>query len=333
MTPLIVRLLILIAIFASVFLVSQIIIGSTLNRRAEQRAVNKRLGLLRAGRTSDEVISILRSRTPARLPENANFLERAYFRFQQTSRIAGVTLDARAVLFFMIIGTAALTLILLLLVWNSPFPVTVGVIELVIGLSLAIAVGVPLLALSRLAQKRRKRMEGQFPLALEIFTRALRAGHPISAALELVTREVEDPLGSEFGLVADEVAYGAELNDALLDLAERWDLDDIRMFVISLSVQSETGGNLAEVLENLNKVIRDRAALYMKVRALSSEGRMSGWMLTVLPLLTFISVFILSPEFYLDVAGDPLFIYGFTSLIVLYFIGVFIIRRMIDLEV
>jgi tight adherence protein B len=333
MTPLIVRLLILIAIFASVFLVSQIIISSTLNRRAELRAVNKRLGLLRSGRSSDEVISILRSRAPARLPENANFLEGAYFRFQKTTRIAGLTLDARALLFFMALGTVALTLILLFLVWNSPFPVTVGVIELVIGLALAIAVGVPLLALSRLAQKRRKRMEGQFPLALEIFTRALRAGHPISAALELVTREVEDPLGSEFGLVADEVAYGAELNDALLDMAERWELDDIRMFVISLSVQSETGGNLAEVLENLNKVIRDRAALYMKVRALSSEGRMSGWMLTVLPLLTFISVFLLSPQFYLDVAGDPLFIYGFTSLIVLYFIGVFIIRRLINLEV
>ena len=176
-------------------------------------------------------------------------------------------------------------------------------------------------------------MEEQFPLALEIFTRALRAGHPIAAALDLVTKEVEDPLGSEFGLVSDEVAYGAELNDALLDLAERWDLDDIRMFVICLSVQNETGGNLAEVLENLTKVIRDRAQLYLKVRALSSEGRMSGWMLTVLPVLTFISVFLVSPQFYLNVAGDPLFTYGFTSLIVLYFIGVYIIRRMIDLKV
>lgn len=333
MTPLIVRLLILIAIFASVFLVSQIIIGGTVNRRAELRAVNKRLGLLRSGRSADEVISILRSNAPARLSENAGPLERAYFRFQQMIRTAGLTLDPRAVLFYMVVGAVALTAILLFLVWRSPFPVTLGVIELLVGLAIAIAVGVPLLTLSRLAQRRRRRMEEQFPLALEIFTRALRAGHPIAAALDLVTKEVEDPLGSEFGLVSDEVAYGAELNDALLDLAERWDLDDIRMFVICLSVQSETGGNLAEVLENLTKVIRDRAQLYLKVRALSSEGRMSGWMLTVLPVLTFISVFLVSPQFYLNVAGDPLFIYGFTSLIVLYFLGVIIIRRMIDLKV
>lgn len=333
MTPLIVRLLILVAVFASVFLFSQIVISGTLNRRAELRAVNKRLSLMRSGRNADEVISILRSHAPARLSENAGPVEKAYFRFQKMIRIAGLTANPPTVLLFMVGGTVALAFILLFFVWNSPFPVTIGVIELIIGLAIAIAIGVPLLAMSRLAQRRRRRMEEQFPLALEIFTRALRAGHPIAAALDLVTKEIEDPLGSEFGLVSDEVAYGAELNDALLDLAERWELDDIRMFVISLSVQNETGGNLAEVLENLTKVIRDRAALYMKVRALSSEGRMSGWMLTVLPVLTFISVFLVSPQFYLNVAGDPLFTFGFTGLIVLYFIGVFIIRRMIDLEV
>lgn len=333
MTPLIVRLFVLVAIFASVFLVSQIVIGATVNRRVELRAVNKRLRLLRSGRNSDEVISILRSNAPARLSENAGPLERTYFKFNQMTRTAGLTLNPRAVLIFMAIGAMLLTSLLLFLVWHSPFPVSVGVIELIIGLAIAIAIGIPLALLSRLAQRRRRRMEEQFPLALEIFTRALRAGHPIAAAIDLLTKEVEDPMGSEFGLVADEVAYGAELTDALMDLAERWDLDDIRMFVIALSVQSETGGNLAEVLENLTKVIRDREALFLKVRALSSEGRMSGWMLTVLPLLTFISVFLVSPQFYLNVAGDPVFIYGFTSLIVLYFIGVYIIRRMVDLEV
>ncbi|MCJ2178708.1 type II secretion system F family protein [Novosphingobium album (ex Hu et al. 2023)] len=333
MTPLFARLLILIGIFASVFLVSQIVIGFMVNRRAEQRAVNKRLSLLRSGRDTDEVLSILRRGTPPRLPEGAGPLGRAYFRFQQSVVMAGITLGPKTAVLYMGFGAVGVGLLLLFLVWHSPIPVTAGVIELILGLAIAIAVGVPLLVISRMAEKRRTRMERQFPLALEIFTRALRAGHPIASALDLVTKEVEDPLGSEFGMVSDEVSYGAELNDALLDLAERWDLDDIRMFVISLSVQSETGGNLAEVLENLNKVIRDRESLYMKVRALSSEGRMSGWMLTVLPILTFVGVFLLSPRFYLNVAGDPMFTYGFTGLIVLYFIGVYIIRRIIDLEV
>ncbi len=85
-----------------------------------------------------------------------------------------------------------------------------------------------------------------------------------------------DPIGSQFGIAVDEVTYGAELRDALQSMAERWDLDDMRMFVVSLSVQSETGGNLAEILENLSQVIRERHAMLMKVRALSSEGRMTA---------------------------------------------------------
>ena len=98
-------------------------------------------------------------------------------------------------------------------------------------------------------------------------------------------------------------------------------------------MQSETGGNLAEILENLAGVIRARAAMYMKVRALSSEGRLTGWMLTILPLISFVGMMIVNPAFYIEVAGDPVFKWGFASLILLYFIGVYTIRRMIDLKV
>ena len=184
-----------------------------------------------------------------------------------------------------------------------------------------------------ISQRRRKRMEEQFPIALDVFVRALRSGHPIASAIDLLTHEMEDPIGSEFGLVSDEVAYGAGLSEALEDLAERWDLDDVRMFVVSLSVQAETGGNLAEILQNLSEVIRARASLYMKVRALSSEGRMTGWMLTILPVVTLVGMFMVNPAFYLDVARDPIFVIGFPVLLVVYFIGFFMIRRMVDLKV
>jgi tight adherence protein B len=116
-------------------------------------------------------------------------------------------------------------------------------------------------------------------------------------------------------------------------MAERWDLDDIRMFVVSLSVQTETGGNLAEILQNLSEVIRARASLYMKVRALSSEGRMTGWMLTILPVLTLVGMFAVNPGFYLDVARDPIFVVGFPALLAVYAIGFVMIRRMVDLKV
>ena len=116
-------------------------------------------------------------------------------------------------------------------------------------------------------------------------------------------------------------------------MAERWDLDDIRMFVVSLSVQNETGGNLAEILQNLADVIRARASLYMKVRALSSEGRMTGWMLTVLPIAAFVGLFLVNPAFYLSVAQDSMFIIGAIILAIMYTLGFIMIRKMIDIKV
>jgi len=149
----------------------------------------------------------------------------------------------------------------------------------------------------------------------------------------LLTVEMPDPIGSEFGMVMDEVTYGADLRDALQRMAERWDMNEMHMFVISLSVQSETGGNLAEILENLSMVIRERASLFMKVRALSSEGRMTAVMLTALPILAFVGLFLVNPGFYLDVAQERMFIFGFSGLITLYIIGFITIRRMVDLKV
>jgi tight adherence protein B len=176
-------------------------------------------------------------------------------------------------------------------------------------------------------------MEEQFPIALDVFTRALRAGHPVASAIELLTTEMSDPIGSEFGMVFDEVSYGSDLNTALHNLGDRWNLPDLKMFAVCLSVQTETGGNLSEILANLSQVIRDRASMYLKVRALSAEGRMSAWMLSVLPVITFLLLFTMNANFYLDVAQDPIFTYGFTTLLVLYTIGVLWLRRLVDIKV
>lgn len=333
MTALYVRLFALVAIFASILIVTQVGLTGWLNRRSESTAVNKRLKLLKSGHSTEEVAAILRKNAPDTLPADAGPLQRAYYRFQQIVRMSAIRFDARNVLATCFLAFVSLTALMLLLAWMSKFRISVGTIELILGVAAAATFGVPILWISRLAEKRRKKLEAQFPIALDVFTRALRAGHPVASAIDLLTKEMEDPLGSEFGLVADEVAYGASLNDALMRLGDRWQLEDIRMFVTSLSLQSETGGNLAEILGNLSSVIRDRASMYMKVRALSSEGRMSGWMLTVLPVLTLLSMFAVNPGFYLDVAGEPAFIYGFTALLILYFIGVMTIRRMVDLKV
>jgi tight adherence protein B len=223
----------------------------------------------------------------------------------------------------------------LLLLMSAWWGIGISTGRIVISVVFALLLGavLPVMAINYKATRTRKRMEEQFPVALDVFVRGLRAGHPIAAALELLTIEMPDPIGSQFGIAVDEVTYGSELRDALQNMAERWDLDDMRMFVVSLSVQNETGGNLAEILENLSKVIRDRHAMMLKVRALSSEGRMTGVMLTVLPILSFTVLFMVNARFFLDVANDPVFVPGFAILILLYVIGFFWIRKLIDLKV
>lgn len=333
MSGLFLRLGILIAIFASVFLISQVTIGFFVSRRGEQRAVNRRLDMLRAGIDRDEVNLSLLKNAPPTLGADATFVEKLEVSFIRMVMMSGIQLTSRQVGVGMTIGSCVLAALILVLAYGAKVSLTLGVIQLVLVISLVLAVGLPLMFINRLAQKRRKRMEEQFPIALDVFTRSLRAGHPVSSAIFLITEEMDDPIGSEFGIVSDEVSYGADLPDALLAMADRWDLEDMRMFVVSVSVQSETGGNLAEILENLSTVIRARASMYMMVRALSSEGRMTGWMLTVLPMLTLLSMFMVNPGFYLDVAQDPIFFIGFPALLILYGIGVFAIRRLVDIKV
>jgi tight adherence protein B len=224
-------------------------------------------------------------------------------------------------------------LVIVFLVIAAGIPLSAGRIALLIVFSSAIGLAIPTMVLQVRANRRRRKMQEQFPVALDVFVRGLRAGHPVAAALDLLTVEMPDPIGSEFGLVVDEVTYGADLRDALQNMADRWDMEEIRMFVVSLAIQAETGGNLAEILENLARVIRERASMMMKVRALSSEGRMTAIILTILPVFAFTVLFMLNPEFYLDVANDPAFLPGFVSLILLYAVGFFTIRRMVDLKV
>ena len=324
---------VLLAIFASVFVVSQLLLNSMWARRAHTAAVNKRLQMLRQGSSREQIMAQLRKNAPSQHPNLPSFLAGPYENLQRTIMASALPVTPSQGLLLMAGAFVLLTSVMLFAIAGAGFPINYGTLLLTFALAFCITFAIPMLVLSFIGQRRRKRIEQQFPVALDIFVRALRAGHPIASAIDLLTKEMEDPIGSEFGLISDEVAYGAELNDALSGMAERWNLDDMRMFVVSLSVQNETGGNLAEILENLTEVIRARSSLYMKVRALSSEGRMTGWMLTALPIVAFVGLFMVNPGFYLSVAQDSMFIIGAVILGVMYLTGFFMIRRMIDIKV
>ena len=333
MTTEIVRIFVMLALFAGVFLATQYFATSYAKNRSHQGAINKRLSMISSGQDREEIIGQLIKNRPKGSGNLPEFLDGTMLSLQRMVFTSGISLTLSQLLFFMTIGTVGLFLITVFSLTFIGAQVNIGSIILCLVFAAAVGIAIPLLVVSRIAMARRKRMEHQFPIALDIFVRALRSGHPIASAIDLLTKEMEDPIGSEFGLVSDEVAYGADLVGALEHMAERWGLDDMKMFVVSLSVQSQTGGNLAEILENISKVIRERHQMFMKVKALSSEGRMTAWMLTVLPIFAFVTLFIGTPQYYLENSEDPIFIYGAISLFIMYFLGVYIIRRMIDLKV
>jgi len=333
MNPIWLRALALVCIFGAVVLVAEVLVRWLASSRSEGREINLRLKMIGKGRTHGETMNLLRradSAVPQGLPP---ILEGWARKFERMLMQAQLTIPTGQLMLAMLIAPVAVFFLILAIMVGAGMGIGPGRLLITAAFAGALGAALPLMLMNFKATRTRKKMQEQFPVALDVFVRGLRAGHPIAAALDLLTVEMPDPIGTQFGLVVDEVTYGAELRDALQGMAERWDLDDMRMFVVSLSVQNETGGNLAEILENLTKVIRERQSMFLKVRALSSEGRMTAVMLTILPLITFVLLFALSPRFFLDVANDPWFVPGFVILIALYLTGFFTIRKMVDLKV
>jgi tight adherence protein B len=332
MPPAAIRLLVLILIFAATLLAVEGAINWIRSTRKETRAINERLRLIERGIDRSEILSRIRRepRQSLNVPGPLSWLNARMDRMVVESGFNISTTNFAMILAGLSLGVF---IVAASVTRYMGMPMSGGGLLLLTVFALCLGIAIPCTFVSWRREKRRKALIEQFPLALDIFVRGLRAGHPVAAALELLTTDMGDPIGSEFGIVVDEVTYGLELRDALQNMADRCGIEDMNMFVVSLSVQAETGGNLAEILDNLTKVIRDRASMMLKVRALSSEGRVSGMMLTALPMITFAVLFVFNPGFFLDVADDPMFFPGFAMLLGLYAIGAYSIRRMVDLKV
>lgn len=165
-------------------------------------------------------------------------------------------------------------------------------------------------AISILKARHRRRVDAltqQLPDALELMMRGLRVGHPISATIANVGRTMADPVGAEFRLLAEQVRHGDYLTDAFKDFADRVGQEDVEYLAVSISIQHGTGGNLAGMLETLSKVVRDRIVMRRRIKAISSEGRISAWLLSALPVVIYLATSITAPDYYGGVSGDPLF--------------------------
>jgi tight adherence protein B len=283
-------------VFLGVLLLVEGLYYLLVGSRTGEMAVNRRLKMLSSGGTSREVLEDLRRNPVGTEKEGFRMVKMSDFNdllaqagiVLGTSRViaimGGVTVIATVAFFIFVPGVQR---------WIAP------VFGLVVG------VGLPIAAFRFLREKRIKKLSSQLPDALDLMVRSLRAGHPMNSALSLVAREMADPIGSEIGIVVDEMTYGLGLREALENLRSRVPAPDLHYFVVTINIQSGTGGNLAEVLENLSSVIRARYQMFAKIRALSAEGRISATILSMIPFGVLVSVWVTTPNYYASVIDDP----------------------------
>ena len=293
-------------------------------RGPEAKRIERRLRAMSAGESAEQV-SIVKKRLLAQTPALERLLL-ALPRVHQLDRLllqSGVRMN--------VAGFLGLTLL------------STGV-----GLGLALAVHLPLfaavavaLALAMLPTfyvfnaklRRLHTIEAQLPDALDLMGRALRAGHAFSSALKMVGDEMPEPIASEFRITFDEINYGIPLQGALTNLATRVPSTDVRYFVIAVLIQRETGGNLAELLDNISALIRARLKLLGTIRVLSAEGRLSAWILTILPFALAALINLINPGFMALLWKDPVGLKMVGAALVLMIVGIFWMWRIIRIRV
>lgn len=202
-----------------------------------------------------------------------------------------------------------------------------------IALSLVMGIGAVYFWISRKAKKRMGMIEEQLPDAVELMVRSLRVGHPFSSAIQIVAKEVPDPLGTEFGLIADEAAYGRDISEALRDMAERLDMQDLRFLAVAVTIQQQSGGNLAEILDGLAKVIRARFRLFRRVRAITAEAKWSGAFLSGFPLFVLLVIQLTKPDYFDKVKDTAFFVPAALFVFVMLGINMIFMRMMTDIKV
>jgi tight adherence protein B len=193
--------------------------------------------------------------------------------------------------------------------------------------------GLLLFFLTSMRNRRHHKLQAQLPEATDILVRSLRAGHPVTSAIKLVARDLPDPIGAEFAIVADEMTYGLDLETAMDNLASRVGQKDVALIVTATRIQTSTGGNLAEILSCMSRAVRETLKLRMKVRALSADGRWSAIVLSILPFALFGVLALIAPRFYGEIWDEPIVPVLLAAAAVWLMIGNIVMFRMVRFEI
>ncbi|VTU26449.1 Flp pilus assembly protein TadB [Variovorax sp. PBS-H4] len=290
------------------------------------RQLERRLQALSGSRDATQQTKILKERMLSEVPMLQRWLQRVP-RARELDRLllqSGLAWTVSKLL----LGSAALAVVafaVVVRVAHQP-----EVFGLVAGVAFAL---VPLAYVVRCRSRRLQRLELQLPDALDLLTRALRSGHAFSSGLQMIGEEMADPIAAEFRIVHDEVNFGVSLTQALTNLSERIPITDLRYFVVAVLIQRDSGGNLTEVLGNLSRLIRERLKLHAKVRVLSADGRLSGWIIGLLPFALAGGLNLLNPKFMSSLWTDPIGITIVKYMLVMMAIGALILRHIVRIRV
>lgn len=282
-----------------------------------KRTINRRLSLLEMNGDQAEVLTILRRERG--IGEIWPSLEGLHTSFVQS----GLRFDGAKFL-LVIAGLTGLT--------TTAFTIAIGFNPITLAFGFVSASGLMIVYVRIVRARRIARFSEQLPDVLDVIVRSLRAGHPMPTSLSLVAREMPDPAGTEFGIASDEVTYGLSVPAAMANLAVRVGDPEFMFVVMATTVQQQTGGNMAEILGRLSKLIRDRFKLRRKVRSLSAEGRFSAIALSVMPFVLFGVMNLITPSYYGDVWDDQIFHAAMAGAGVLLVLGNIVMWRMINFK-
>ena len=311
--------------FATVLIIELLFYSFRTIRNPDRTRIRKKLKKLSSPGQEAEVTDLLRKRTLSEVP----LLNQILLRITMIERLDRLRYLADARL------PAGFFILLALLFGGVSF---LGFyfmkIDLILNVLLAICIGTfPFLYLYIKKNRRMKKFQAQLPEALDLMARSLRAGHAFSTGMKLAAEEFEDPLGPEFSVTLDEINFGLGVPEALNNFVNRIECPDLNFFIVAVILQRETGGNLAEIMENIAHLIRERFKLYGKIRTLAAEGKLSMWVLLALPFFIIGALFVVNPEYIKILFIEPAGRIMCGIALFMMFIGYLVMRRMVNIEV
>lgn len=281
-----------------------------------EQAKSRRMQLIQKGASTEEILKILKP------TEKKSFVERLPFvgDLPVVLRQAGITMAPGAFLMTCLAATVAV------------FVICTQLTSLINSIIAAFVIGLflPMLQVRSKRAERMQKLVQQLPDALDLMARGLKVGHPLNTTLNSVANEMPDPIGSEFGVVVDQVSFGDNLTEAFRGFSYRIDQEDVHYLSTAIAIQHGTGGDLARVLGVLSRTIRDRLNMRKKIKALTAEGRLTAAFLSFIPVLIFVAMQVLTPSYYGSIANEPEALPLGISIVVLTVLNALVLRKLVN---